>query len=55
MLNAIGIGDRLASKADIPAELSIRDFKSGAPFHPKWGQGLATDTGQAIGIATVPI
>ena len=50
-----GIGDRLASKADIPTELSIRDFKSEHPCSPKkWGQGLA-NTGQAIGIATVPI
>ena len=32
VLNAIGIGDRLATKADIPAELSIRDFKSGTPL-----------------------
>ena len=32
MLNAIGIGDKLASKADIPTELSIRDFKSGTPL-----------------------
>ena len=32
VLNAIGIGDRLASIADIPAELSIRDFKSGTPL-----------------------
>ena len=32
VLNAIGIGDRLATKADIPAELSIRYFKSGTPL-----------------------
>lgn len=29
VLNVLGISDTLASKADIPSELSIRDFKSG--------------------------
>ena len=32
VLNVIGVSDTLASKADIPSELSIRDFKSGTPF-----------------------
>lgn len=32
VLNAIGVCDRLESKADIPTEVSIRDFKSGTPL-----------------------
>ena len=32
VLNAIGVCDKLESKADIPTEVSIRDFKSGTPL-----------------------